>query len=84
MSVVRFLAKPVPIAIAAWLAGLPLVLIYFQRALQDRAIGLFRASLCRGGVLCLGTKEDLRFSAVAEAFELVDPAAKICKKRVQP
>ena len=38
------------------------VLIYFDRALQDRAIGLFRDSLCRKGFLGLGAKESLRFS----------------------
>ena len=38
------------------------VLIYFDRALQDRALGLFRDSLCRQGFLGLGSKESLRFS----------------------
>lgn len=44
------------------------VLIYFDRALQDRAIGLFRDSLARKGFLGLGSKESLRFSAHAGAF----------------
>lgn len=44
------------------------VLIYFDRNLQDRAIGLFRNSLTRGGFLGLGSKENLRFSAHADAF----------------
>jgi chemotaxis protein methyltransferase CheR len=44
------------------------VLIYFDRGLQDRAIGLFRDSLARKGVLGLGSKESLRFSKHAEAF----------------
>jgi chemotaxis protein methyltransferase CheR len=48
------------------------VLIYFNRALQDRAIGLFREALCRRGFLGIGSKESLRFSAYADAFvELV-------------
>lgn len=44
------------------------VLIYFDRDLQDRAIGLFRDSLTRQGFLGLGAKESLRFSRHAEAF----------------
>ena len=44
------------------------VLIYFDRDLQDRAIGLFRDSLARKGFLGLGSKESLRFSEHAAAF----------------
>ncbi|WP_128253134.1 CheR family methyltransferase [Falsirhodobacter deserti] len=44
------------------------VLIYFDTALQDRAIGLFRDALVRGGFLGLGAHETLRFSVHAEAF----------------
>ena len=44
------------------------VLIYFDRALQDRAIGLFRDSLARKGFLGLGSKESLRFSTHTAAF----------------
>jgi chemotaxis protein methyltransferase CheR len=44
------------------------VLIYFNRALQDRALGLFRDSLCRQGFLGIGTKESIRFSACAADF----------------
>ena len=39
------------------------VLIYFDRELQDRALGLFRDALARRGFLGLGAKESLRFSA---------------------
>lgn len=45
------------------------VLIYFDRSLQDRALGLFDASLVRRGFLGLGRKENLRFSAHADGFE---------------
>jgi chemotaxis protein methyltransferase CheR len=45
------------------------VLIYFDRPLQDRAIGLFKDALVRRGFLGLGAKESLRFSAHAAAFE---------------
>jgi chemotaxis protein methyltransferase CheR len=44
------------------------VLIYFNRELQDRAVGLFRDALCRGGFLGIGAKESLRFSPHAAAF----------------
>jgi chemotaxis protein methyltransferase CheR len=45
------------------------VLIYFDRELQDRAIGLFTGSLARKGFLGLGAKESLRFSKHADAFD---------------
>lgn len=41
------------------------VLIYFERELQDRAIGVLCDSLVRRGFLGLGMKETLRFSAHA-------------------
>lgn len=44
------------------------VLIYFNKELQDRAIGLFKDSLSRKGFLGLGAKESLRFSAHSDAF----------------
>ncbi len=44
------------------------VMIYFNRELQDRAIGLFNDSLMRNGFLALGSKENLRFSRHADAF----------------
>jgi chemotaxis protein methyltransferase CheR len=44
------------------------VLIYFDRKLQDRALGLFKDSLTRKGFLGLGAKETLRFSDHAAAF----------------
>jgi chemotaxis protein methyltransferase CheR len=45
------------------------VLIYFNRALQDRVFKLFDDSLCAGGFLCLGPQETLQFSASAADFE---------------
>jgi chemotaxis protein methyltransferase CheR len=56
------------------------VLIYFDRALQDRAIGLFRGSLARKGFLGLGSKESLRFSKHAAAFADFDREEKIYQK----
>ncbi len=57
------------------------VLIYFNRELQDRVIGLFTQSLVRGGFLCLGTKEDLRFSARGSSYETVNPTARLYRSR---
>jgi chemotaxis protein methyltransferase CheR len=44
------------------------VLIYFDRVLQDRALGLFKESLARKGFLGLGAKESMRFSEHAGSF----------------
>lgn len=50
------------------------VLIYFDRPLQDRVLGLFTASLVPFGVLGLGQKESTKFSAHAGDYEeLVGP-----------
>ena len=57
------------------------VLIYFNRELQDRAIGLFRDALCRRGFLGIGTKESMRFSAYANDFEEIDGPNRIFRKR---
>jgi len=57
------------------------VLIYFGDELQNKVIRLFLDSLCNGGFLCLGTKESLRFSDYAEAFDVVDSREKIYRKR---
>ncbi len=57
------------------------VLIYFDRPLQDRALGLFGDSLSRQGFLGLGAKESLRFSSRADAFETFDREARIYRKR---
>jgi len=44
------------------------VLIYFDRGLEDRTLGLFKDSLCRRGFLGLGSRESLQFTAHAAAF----------------
>ena len=45
------------------------VLIYFNRQLQDRVLGLFHESLCHRGFLGLGSKESIDFSSYAQRFE---------------
>jgi chemotaxis protein methyltransferase CheR len=57
------------------------VLIYFNRTLRDRALGLFREALCRRGFLGIGTKESLRFSSQADAFVDFAPAERIYQRR---
>ncbi|MDR3461282.1 MAG: CheR family methyltransferase [Beijerinckiaceae bacterium] len=44
------------------------VLIYFDRGLQDRALGLIKDSLARKGFLGLGSKESMRFFQHADSF----------------
>ena len=56
------------------------VLIYFDRALQNRVIGLFKDSLTRRGFLGLGSKESLRFSDHAGAFEEFSIPSRIYQK----
>lgn len=57
------------------------VMIYFDRPLQDRAVGLFKDSLSRGGFLGLGSKETLRFSHHADAFREFVREEKIYQRR---
>jgi chemotaxis protein methyltransferase CheR len=57
------------------------VLIYFNRRLQNRAVGLLHESLCRRGFLGLGTKETLDFSDYAGHFEPVARRERIYRKR---
>jgi chemotaxis protein methyltransferase CheR len=56
------------------------VMIYFDRPLQDRAIGLFHGSLSRKGFLGLGSKESLRFSVHANDFSEFDREEKIYQR----
>ena len=57
------------------------VLIYFNRELQDRALGLFHDSLSHRGFLGLGSKESLDFSAYARQFEPLVRQERIFRKR---
>ncbi|MBL0421683.1 protein-glutamate O-methyltransferase CheR [Ramlibacter sp. AW1] len=56
------------------------VLIYFNRKLQDRALGLFHESLTHRGFLGLGSKETLEFSAWGSRFEPVARRERIYRK----
>jgi chemotaxis protein methyltransferase CheR len=57
------------------------VLIYFNKQLQDKVQGLFFESLTNGGILCLGSKESLRFSRLADHYTELDIHQKIFRKK---
>ncbi|SNS14320.1 MCP methyltransferase, CheR-type [Noviherbaspirillum humi] len=56
------------------------VLIYFNRELQDRALGLFHEALVHRGFLGIGPKENLRYSAHAHQFRAIAPMEKIYQR----
>jgi chemotaxis protein methyltransferase CheR len=56
------------------------VLIYFERALQARAVALFEEALCRRGYLGLGSRENLRHVPAAHAFGEVDGGTRWYRK----
>ena len=56
------------------------VMIYFDRALQDRDHRLFYDSLVTFGVLALGAKESIRFSHYEDRYEELDAAERLYKK----
>ena len=57
------------------------VLIYFNKNLQNKVIGLFHESLSPSGHLCLGTKESLKFTNYEQMFNKVDDVNRIYKKQ---
>ncbi|MCI5132325.1 MAG: protein-glutamate O-methyltransferase CheR, partial [Candidatus Electrothrix sp. EH2] len=58
------------------------VMIYFNRKLQERVLNLFDLSLIRGGFLCLGSRESLRFSSLREKYEERDRKNRIYRKHI--
>jgi len=56
------------------------VMIYFDRALQNRVHGLFYESLAHLGVLGLGHKEALTFSPYESRYEELDGVEKLYRK----
>ena len=57
------------------------VLIYFERDLQNKVQKLFYNSLINGGILCLGSKEGLRFTELYDAYTELDKKQRIFKKK---
>jgi chemotaxis protein methyltransferase CheR len=56
------------------------VLIYFDKELQERVLSLFDDSLEKLGFLVLGSKENIRFSGIADMYSQVQPREKIWRK----
>jgi chemotaxis protein methyltransferase CheR len=56
------------------------VMIYFDKALQDRVHELFYESLDRFAVLALGHKESIQFTPYADCYEELDPLERIYRK----
>ena len=56
------------------------VLIYFDKALQEKVQLLFSDSLVTFGVLCLGSKESLRFSNYEQLYEEVARGTRMYRK----
>ena len=56
------------------------VLIYFDRPLQDRAVGLFREALVRRGYLGLGNRESLRLTSHESAFVEIARTQRVYQK----
>ncbi len=59
------------------------VIIYFERELQRRVFSLFRDSLDMGGILCLGSKETMRFSGCDQEFDVLVNDARIYQKKTK-
>ena len=59
------------------------VMIYFNKTLQDKVHVLLHNSLVNGGILCLGMKENIQFTTVAENYIELDKKSKIYKKKYQ-
>ncbi len=57
------------------------VLIYFNRKLQSQVLKLFYDSLIPGGYLCLGSKESIKFTDMADQFEPVNEKLRIFRKK---
>ena len=56
------------------------VLIYLDKSLQGKVHGLFYDSLSTFGVLCLGSKESLKFSRFEDRYEELNMREKIYRK----
>lgn len=56
------------------------VLIYFQKNLQERVLGLFQESLIWQGFLCLGSKESIKYASCSDAFKALSESNRIYQK----
>jgi len=60
------------------------VVIYFNRALQDRVHRLFYESLGRFGILGLGKSEDVRFTPHENEYEIMDSQERLYRRAIMP
>lgn len=58
------------------------VMIYFEKNLQENVLNLFYESLVPSGILCLGTKESIKFTRFEKLFDVIDEKQKIFKKKI--
>ncbi|WP_255486816.1 CheR family methyltransferase [Massilia forsythiae] len=56
------------------------VMIYFNKRLQNRVLGLFHESLVHRGFLGLGSKESIDFSSYAQRFEPLAKRERVFRK----
>jgi chemotaxis protein methyltransferase CheR len=56
------------------------VMIYFDKTLQDRVHRLFHDSLDTFGLLALGHRESVAFTAFADSYDVVNPIERIYRK----
>lgn len=57
-------------------------MIYFNKDLQNKVITLFHNSLVPGGFLCLGSKENLRFTSQQHNFDTLAAKERIFKRKI--
>ena len=57
------------------------VLIYFNRALQSRAVALFHESLVHGGFLGIGSRESLQFTDSVSDFRTLNASERLFQKK---
>ncbi|KPA15119.1 chemotaxis protein R [Candidatus Magnetomorum sp. HK-1] len=56
------------------------VMIYFNKTLQEKVIGLLDKSLCNFGLLCVGEKESLNYTSFNNKYTPLDDHQKIYQK----
>ncbi|MFC1747791.1 CheR family methyltransferase [Pseudomonadota bacterium] len=56
------------------------VIIYFNKALKNRVLRLFKTSLIKGGILCLGANESLYPSVVFDDFMALSNKQRVYQK----
>lgn len=57
--------------------------IYFHKELQNHVLNLFNESTITKGFLCLGNKENIRFSMVKDRFITLSESHSIHRKKIK-